>query len=188
MQKITKFLAFAGLAFGLATCASADITWTFNTTTFCYNCEDNPPLETFNDIAAGSYFTTNNAGTAITGFDITVEGTNSLADNVYTTANSITVFPDAFHLDFYDTTAPDPYLNLYLASPGITSAGGTVDLLQGDFGETSNATITCNGCGTLVSGSINGSTVPEPRLGAFLLIGLAGLGFFARRTFANRRA
>jgi hypothetical protein len=187
MQNIAKFMAFAGLAFGLATCASADTTWTFNSTTFCYNCEDTPPLETFNDIGAGSYFTTN-ASDAITGYDITVEGTNLVADNVYTPGDSIIIYPDATHLDFYDG-ATNQYLDLYLAAPGITTAGGTVQLLAGDLGASSSSTITCPGCGTLVSGSITGGgAVPEPRLGAFMLLGLAGLGFFARKTFANRRA
>jgi len=184
-QQITKLLAFASLALGLATCASADITWTFNTTDFCYNCGS--IFETDNDIAAGSYFTTDNLGDTITGYDITVEGTNSLANNEYTPGDSFPIFSDAFHLDFYDGST-NQYLNLYLDSPGITSAGGPVTLLAGDLGASSNSTVACAGCGTLVSGSINGSTVPEPRLSAFLMIGLAGLVFFARRKFAHSRA
>ncbi len=186
MRRITELLAFAALTFGLAGSASADIMWTFYDVTFCLNCGQTDQLD--NDITSTSWFTTDNSGSSITGFDITVEGSNTAADNEYTIANSITVFPDQYHLDFYDTSAPDPYLNLFLDSPGITAAGGVVNLLQGDFGETSSSTIACNGCATLISGSIDGSAAPEPRLGAFLLIFMAGLGISARRKFLNRRA
>jgi hypothetical protein len=186
MKTITKLLTTAGLAFAFATCASADITWAFNNVNFCYNYGD-VGFETDNDITTASFFTTDNTGTTLTGFDITVEGTNTLADNEYTPANSIVIFPDANHLDFYDGTT-NQYLNLFLDAPGITSAGGLVNLLTGDLGATSNSTIACNGCSTLVSGSVTGSTVPEPRFGAFLVAGLAGLGFFARRQLAAARS
>jgi len=186
MKNINKLITVAGLAFAFASCASADITWTFNSTTFCYNCGD-VGFETDNDILTGSFFTTDNTGTIITGYDITVEGTNALADNEYTPGDSITVFPDANHLDFYDGST-NQYLNLFLDVPGITSAGGTVNLLAGDLGADSNSTVACAGCGTLVSGSITGSTVPEPRFGAFLMVGLAGLAFFSRRKFAAARS
>lgn len=186
MKSISKLLVIAGLAVVFASCASADITWNFNTTTFCYNCGD-VGFETDNDITAGSFFTTDNTGTSITGYDITVDGTNALADNEYTPGDSITVFPDADHLDFYDGTT-NQYLNLFLDAPGISSAGGTVDLLQGDLGADSNSTIACAGCGTLVSGSITGNPVPEPRFSAVLWIGLAGFGLLAQRKFAAARA
>jgi hypothetical protein len=184
-RNITKLLAVAGFALGFATCASANITWTFDDATFCYDCGG----AANNDIAAGSYFTTDNAADAVIDYDITVEGTNTQADNVYTPGDSFVdpVTFDATHLDFYDYENGD-FLNLYLASPGITSSGGTSDLLAGDLGYTDNATVACPSCATLMSGSVTGSTVPEPKLGAFLLIGLAGLGFFARRKFANSRA
>jgi len=165
-------------------------TWTFNDVTFCYDCGGTAN----NDITATSWFTTDNSADTITGYDITVEGTNTQADNEYTPGDSASYFgppeflsTDTTHLDFYDF-ASNQNLDFYLAAPGITSAGGTVTLLAGDDGETSSSTIACAGCATLVSGSVTGSTVPEPKLGAFLLIGLAGLGFFARRKFANSPA
>jgi hypothetical protein len=187
MNTLTKLSTIAGLALAFSTSASADITWTFNTTTFCLNCGQTDELN--NDIAAGSFFTTDDAATTVTGWDIVVEGTNPAADNEYT--NSVSgngfIFPDANHLDFFSPGFVN-YLDLFLDSPGITIAGGTVNLLQGDLGASGNSTIACNGCSTLVSGSVVGSTVPEPRFGAVLLVGLASLGFFARRKFAVARS
>jgi len=189
MKHISKTSVLAGLAVAVASCASADITWTFNTTTFCYNCGD-VGYETDNDIQAGSFFTTDNTGTDLTGWDITVEGTNAGADNEYTPSDSFRTFPmDATHIDLYDGSSGQ-YIDLYFASPGTTSAGGTVSLLAGDLGADANSTIVCNGCGTLVSGSVTGSggsAVPEPRFGATLLIGLAGLGLLAQRKFRAAR-
>lgn len=186
MKHIPKLFTIAGLAFAFASCASADITWNFNTTTFCYNCGD-VGFETDNDILAGSFFTTDDTGTIVTGYDITVEGTNTLADNEYTPGDSFPIFPDPNHLDFYDAST-NQYLDLFLDAPGITSAGGTVNLLQGDLGQDSNSTVACAGCGTLVSGSVTGSTVPEPRFGVGLLMGLGGLGFLLRQKFAAARS
>jgi hypothetical protein len=186
MKSISKIWVIAGLAFAFASCASADITWTFNTTTFCLHCGFSDEVD--NDIAAGSYFTTDNTGADLTGYDITVEGTNAPADNTYTPGDSFRTLPmDATHIDLYDGTSGQ-YIDLYFASPGTTSAGGTIDLLQGDLGADYNSTIVCNGCGTLVSGSVTANTVPEPRFGAALLIGLAGIILLAQRKFATARA
>jgi hypothetical protein len=186
MQKITKLLALAGFVLGFATCASADITWNFDDVTFCLNCGQTDLLT--NDITPTSWFTTNNAATTITGWDITVEGTNTQADNVY--ASSVPgngfLFPDPDHLDFFSPGFAQ-FLDFFVAPPGITGAGGAVNLLAGDDGASGNSTIACNGCSTLVSGAITGTAVPEPRLGALLLIGLAGLGFVARSKFSSGR-
>jgi hypothetical protein len=188
MKRITRLLLPAGLAFAFATCASADITWTFNNVDFCLHC--GMSTETDNDIAAGSFFTTDNAADTVTGWDITVEGTNTLADNEYTSAvaGNGFIFPDPTNLYFY-SPGFEQYLDLYLVSPGITSAGGTVNLSLGDAGADGDSTIACNGCATLVSGSITGSTsaVPEPRFVAFLAAGLIGLSFVARRKFSSAR-
>jgi hypothetical protein len=138
MKNITKLLSVAGLAFAFATCASADITWTFNTTTFCYNCGD-VGFETDNNIKTGSFFTTDNTGANLTGYDITVQGTNTLADNEFTPGDSFRTLPmDATHIDLWDGSSGQ-YIDLYFASPGTTSAGGTVNLLQGDLGADSNS-------------------------------------------------
>jgi hypothetical protein len=183
-----KLLNIAGLAVAFASCASADITWNFNTTTFCLHCGFSNELD--NDIKAGSFFTTDNTGANLTGWDITVEGTNNGvngADNEYTPGDSFRTLPmDANHIDLYDGSSGQ-YIDLFFDAPGTTSAGGTVNLLQGDLGADSNSTIVCNGCGTLVSGSVTGSAVPEPRFGAILMLGLAGLAFLGRRKFAAAR-
>lgn len=186
MKNITKLFTIAGLAFAFATCASADITWNFNTTTFCLHCGFSNELD--NDIKAGSFFTTDNTGATLTGWDITVEGTNTDANNEFTPGNSFRTLPmDATHIDLYDG-ASGQYIDLFFAAPGTTSAGGTLNLLQGNLGADFNSTIVCNGCGTLVSGSVTANTVPEPRFGVVLLIGLAGLVFLARRKFAAVRS
>ncbi len=184
---MTKLLGIAGLAITFATCASADITWNFNTTTFCLHCGFSNEVD--NDITAGSFFTTDNTGANLTGWDITVEGTNTLANNEYTPGDSFRTLPmDAFHIDLYDGSS-NQYIDLYFAAPGTTAAGGTVNLLQGNLGQNFDSTIVCNGCGTLVAGSVTaaGSAVPEPRLGAFLVIGLAGIGLLVRKKFAASR-
>jgi len=184
MKSITKLLTIAGLAIAFASCASADITWTFNTTTFCLHCGYSNELD--NDIATGSFFTTDDTGANLISWDITVEGTNNGvngADNEYTPGDSFRTFPmDANHIDLWDGSSSQ-YIDLFFDSPGITSAGGTVNLLQGDLGADSDSTIVCNGCGTLVSGSVfgAGAAVPEPRFGAIAMIGLAGLAFVAKQ-------
>ena len=188
MKSITKLLTIAGLAVAFASCASADITWTFNTTTFCLHCGFSNELD--NDIAAGSFFTTDNTGANLTGWDITVDGTNNGvngADNEYTPGDSFRTLPtDANHIDLYDGSSGQ-YIDLFFDAPGITSAGGTVNLLQGDLGADSNSTIVCNGCGTLVSGSVTASAVPEPRFGVVLMLVVAGFGFLGRRKLAAGR-
>jgi hypothetical protein len=166
--------------------ARADITWTFNDVTFCLHC--GMPTETDNDITSPSWFTTDNGASTVTGYDITVEGTNTGANNEYKMGDGGGFqFPDANHVDFFSFEYVQ-YLDFFLASPGITSAGGTVNLLLGDAGADSNSTIACNGCSVLVSGSITGSTgatVPEPRFGALAVFGLAALGFMGLRKFAR---
>jgi hypothetical protein len=187
MKSITKLLTIAGLAVAFASCASADITWNFNTTTFCLHCGFSNELD--NDIASGSFFTTDDTGAVLTGWDITVEGTNSGANNEYTPGDSFRTLPmDANHIDLYDGSSGQ-YIDLYFDSPGTTSAGGTVNLLQGDLGADSNSTIVCDGCGTLISGSVagGGSPVPEPRFGAILMLGLSGFGLLGYRKFASLR-
>jgi hypothetical protein len=188
LKTITHLLFAAGLALGLATSASADITWNFNNVTFCLHCGQ--PTETDNNITAASFFTTDNAASTVTGWDITVAGTNAGANNEYKSgvAGNGFIFSDANHLDFFSPGFVQ-YLDLFLAAPGITSAGGPASLLLGDAGATGSSTVACNGCSTLVSGSVTGSTsaVPEPRFGTFLAAGLIGLSFIVRRKLVPTR-
>lgn len=104
-------LAISGLIAGLTTCAAADTVWNLDAT-FSYNALANTASGTFeldpsNDLVTGN---------------ITVSGTNGPADNVYTPGDSIAIFPDLTHLDFYDGSTGQ-YIDLYLQSP-LTNAGG----------------------------------------------------------------
>jgi len=99
---------------------------------------------------------------------------------VYTPGDSIGIFPDLTHLDFYDGST-NQYIDLYLASP-LTNAGGTINLLYGDGGASNNSTVVCAGCGTLDSGTVSTelATVPEPSSTSLLasVVGFLGLLFF----------
>jgi hypothetical protein len=168
MKNITKLLTIAGLAFAFATCASADITWTLNDITFS------------NGNTATGFFETDNAITTIDLFSINVTGPATGA------AFAATVMVNAYLPSEIGiaTTSFSEYVDLYLASP-LTSAGGTVKIGSG---------YDCPGCGTLILNSDTGvtgvttSATPEPRFGAFLVMGLVGLGFLARRKFAAARS
>jgi hypothetical protein len=168
MKMITKLLTIAGLAFAFATCASADITWTLNDVTF-----------TDGNSATG-FFTTDLGITTINSFSIVVGNANPL--DSFTAAIMVNAYlPSEIGIANSDWSK---YVDLYLSSP-LTSAGGKVNIASG---------FDCPTCGVLIVHSdtgvtgVVGSTVPEPRFGAVLLIGLAGLGFLARRKFAAVRS
>lgn len=168
MKQITKLMALVGLAAGFAAYASADTIWDLDAT-FDYNSLSNTATGTFELDPSLDLVT----------WDITVAGSNTPADNVYTTGDSIAIFPDLTHLDFYDGSS-NQYINLYLASP-LTTAGGAINLLYGDGGETNNATIVCAGCGTLVSGTVSAVATPEPSLiGLLAGAGILGLALLRR--------
>src|ERR1700761_7176545 len=139
MKTLIRLFALAGLVAGFTSYAAADTVWNLDAT-FNYNTLANTATGTFEIDPSNDVVT----------WDITVGGTNVAADNVYTPGDSIDIFPDLTHLDFYDRTTGQ-YIDLYLQSP-LTSAGGTIALLYGDGGASNNATIVCAGCGTLDSG------------------------------------
>jgi hypothetical protein len=116
-------------------------------------------------------------------WDVVVTGTNTPADNTYTPGDSIAIFPDLTHLDFYDS-GTGQYLDLYLASP-LSNNGGTINLLVGDRGADSNSTVACSGCGVLVSGTVSASnqaqSAPEPSSIALSITGLALIAGRLRR-------
>src|ERR1700683_5535370 len=89
-NKIAKLLVFGGLVAGFATCASANTIWECNAT-FKYNSLSNTATGTFE---------LNSSLQLVNNWDITVKGTNTPADNVYTPSDSFPVFPDLTHLDF----------------------------------------------------------------------------------------
>lgn len=76
MHKITKFLTFAGLAFGLATCASADTTWNLDDVTFS------------DGATATGFFTIDSTFDALTNWSVDVTGSSVGADFDYTTGDS----------------------------------------------------------------------------------------------------
>ena len=125
-KKITKVLAIAALAAGFAAYGSADTIWDLDAT-FGYDSLTNTATGTFEL----------NSSLDLVTYDITVSGTNTPADNVYTPGNSFPVFPDLTHLDFYDFPT-NQNINLYLSSP-LSNAGGTIELLYGDGGQTNNS-------------------------------------------------
>jgi hypothetical protein len=161
MKNISKMLCFLGLIAGFTTCASANTIWDLNAT-FSYNGLSN--------LATGNFQL--NSSLAVVNWDIAVTGTNTPANDVYNPSDSIPVFPNLTHLDFYDFNTTQ-YINLKLASP-FTQAGGSINLLFGNGnGADDDATTVCAGCGTLVSGKVSTIATPEPA--SIAVIGGAGL-------------
>jgi hypothetical protein len=109
LKTATKLLVYAGLVAGLATYASADTIWNVNAT-FKYNSLGNTAKGTFEL----------NSSLALVTWNITVSGTNIVADNVYTPSDSIDVYPNSTHLDFYDGST-NQYIDLYLQT-GLSNA------------------------------------------------------------------
>jgi len=161
---LRALFSLAGLALALSTHASANTIWNVNAS-FLYNSLTNQ--------ATGS-FTLGPSLNLVT-WDLVITGTNTQADNTYTPGDSIALFPNLTHLDFYDS-GTGQYVDLYLASP-LSTSGGTINLLAGDSGSDSNSTVVCGGCGILVSGNLSAanqgqSTVPEPSSIALSIAGL----------------
>jgi len=172
---VMKFVALAVLFAGFATYASADSIWTINAS-FVYPSNGNTNTET-------GTFRLDPSLNLVT-WDITVSGTNTLADNVYTPGDSFRTLPeDPTHLDLYDGGS-GTYIDLYFAAP-LTNAGGTITLLAGNNGANFDSTIVCDGCGVLDTTEINtviGSTVvPEPSGLMLLGSGFVGLLGVVRR-------
>src|SRR5580704_12986914 len=161
-KKIANTLVFVGLVALFTTCASANTIWDLDAT-FSYNSLSN--------LATGNFQL--NPSLAVINWNIAVTGTNTAANDVYNPSDSISVFPDLTHLDFYDFNT-NRYINLKLQSP-FTNAGGTINLLFGNGnGADDDATTVCAGCGTLVSGKVVGTAAtPEPA--SIALVGRAGL-------------
>jgi hypothetical protein len=165
MKMFLRIFAVASFAAALAGSASASTVWDLDAT-FSYNQTANTATGTI----------TLDSSLHLVSWDITVTGTNTAADNVYTSADSFAIFPDLTHLDFYDSST-NQYINLYLASP-FTNSGGDITLLAGNNGQNSNSTVVCAGCGVLVSGQLSDppAATPEPSSVALFATGAGILG------------
>jgi len=167
LRNLLKFAPLAIFALSFSALAPADTIWNVNAT-FAYNQLTNT--------ASGSF--TLNSSLDLVSWNITVAGTNTSADNTYTSVDSIDIFPDLTHLDFYDGST-NQYIDLYFASP-LSNSGGTINLLYGDGGQSDNATIVCDGCGTLLAGTVSTATaVPEPS--SIALLAMTGLAVILLR-------
>ena len=164
MNTLTKSLAIAGLLFGFATCASAQVTWTLSDVTF-----DN------GNVANGS-FTTNATISGVDSYSIVISGPDTAAD--FTAVAFVTSgFPSKIGLGsamFFQ----DVLLEL---SGNMTNAGGIIPIANG---------VDCPNdgtCGTLVklghSPEIIGVT-PEPATAGLMLL---GLGIMVRKYVVRRR-
>ena len=164
MKILTKLLVIAGLLFGFATCASAQVTWTLSDVTFSNG-----------NVAMGS-FTTNAATDDVLSFSIAITGPDTAA--AFTVAAMV------------DTQLPG---KIGMGGPGfsqaalltlfsdMTDAGGTIPIISG---------LDCPSagpCGTLVtaghSPEITGVT-PEPATAGLMLL---GLGIMVRKYVVRRR-
>ena len=168
MKNLTKLLFLLALAFGLSTVAMADTIWNVSAS-LAYNSSTN--------VVSGSFQL--DPSLNLVTWTVVVNGTNTQANNAFTPANSIAIYPDTTHLAFYDGVSGQ-YVDFYLASP-LSNAGGTIPLLYGDGGASSNSTIACPGCSTLVSGFVTTNAIPEPGSMALLGSGFLGVAAVLRR-------
>lgn len=170
----------AGLAFAFATCVSADVTWTLNNVTFT------------DGATATGFFTTDAAFDTLDNWDINVSNSDLGANYHYQVGNS-----SPFDISSTEVSlASSPFAEFVIVFPSspMTNAGGPISLVTGfDVPPGSGDCASSGACGYLGSNStasITGtpaSAVPEPRFGAVLLMGLAGLAFLGRRKFAAAR-
>jgi hypothetical protein len=170
MKKITMLGTIALLALGFATCASAEIF------SFTGTLSDSSTVT--------GAFSIDPVGGTILAVDLFV------ADDPTDTYNQIfgQTTSTGYYLDI-DTTAANPatlpalFLGLLNTNDPGTLLGYTGGGLEpGSFWETANSSEL-----NFTSGTIS-PVVPEPRFGALLVIGLAGLGFLARRKLAAAQA
>ncbi|HUK29732.1 MAG TPA: PEP-CTERM sorting domain-containing protein [Candidatus Acidoferrum sp.] len=190
MRIATKLMIVLALLMVTGACAKADVitVWTINAN-FTYNSTSNTETGSFTYDATTGQITT---------WNITVAGTNTLADNNYTPSDSFLTtnfFPTTSpaYVSFYDNSGPGngDYLDLDIAS-ALNGTGGTFNLLAGNNGANYQSTIVCNGCGILNTNDTNtvtGAVVGAPEPGTLGLMGtglmsLIGIAVLRRRKSA----
>jgi hypothetical protein len=178
MKSISKISVIAGLAFAFASCASADVTWVLNNVTFS------------DGATAVGFFTTDPGFDTLDNWDINVTGSDLGANYHYQVGNS-----SPFDISSTEVSlAANPFAQFVIVFPSsaMTNAGGTISLVTGLDVPPGTGDCSASGpCGYLANNStasITGTPTPEPRYGAVLLIGLAGIGLLTRRKFAAARA
>jgi hypothetical protein len=171
-KKLAMLITVTGLALGFATCASAQVTWTFSDVTFN------------NGAAVTGSFVTNSTVTSVLSFDIGITGPGSftaeLVDSAYLPGEVGIASDSSF----------DQYIDLYLSS-SMTGAGGIIPIGSG---------YECPGCGVLNTAATDTThdpeligTTPEPATVGLMLLGLGLLlgtriAQRVRRTNATNRA
>jgi hypothetical protein len=168
MKISVKLLAAALFFAGIATYASADVTWTLSDVYFSNGNE-----------ATGS-FTINDAFTVIESASFVVTGTD-LSSTFTVMSLDLADLPGAIGFGIFPQ-----YVNL-VAAADLTSAGGTISLIPA-----MGASVNCpgppaEGCGLLLSGNgytpeIIGFVTPEP-----LSLLLFGTGLMAIMGIAHRK-
>jgi len=174
-MNMTKLAIIAGIALGFAVSASAEIFTISGTladsSTISGALNIDPVLGTVNGV---DLFVQDDPTGTYTNIFTQGNGSGSYLEVTNTTGNA-TGFPAVF---LYILNPADPGTLL-----GFT--GGA--LLTGLPGSTYYSGGSAANPIPFTQGSVS-PVVPEPRFGAVLVIGLAGLGFLARRTLAANRA
>jgi hypothetical protein len=160
LENITKLLTIAGLAFGLATCASADIVWTLNDVVF------------FGGETATGSFTTDNTADTLESFSIAVSGGLPIADFTASGSDSVVLPGD---IAFFNP--PLSIVNLGFVSD-LTSAGGTVGV---GFGSDGLLGLLVDSDHTPEVIGVKTAATPEPSGIPFLAGGLILMGFLLRQ-------
>ena len=151
MKNLARFFVLAIFVLVFATCASAQVTWTFNDVMFT------------DGVTVTGNFTTNSAVNTVESFDVTLMGPGSFTVNVIADSYLPTLIGLASDSMFTQ------YLDLYLSSP-MTGAGGTIAISSGF-----NCPILGGGCqalDTAADPTIMGAA-PEPSTGGLMLLGFA---------------
>jgi hypothetical protein len=169
MKKITMLGTIALLALGFATCASAEIF------SFTGTLSDSSTVT--------GAFSIDPVGGTILAVDLFVADDPGDTYQVFSQANSTGYYLDIDSTVASPTTLPALFLGLLNTNDPGTLLGYTGGGLEpGSFWENANSADVVFTSGTL------SPAVPEPRFGALLVIGLAGLGFFVRRKLAAAQA